>query len=50
MDERPTEPSDVPEEERDADTPYGAIAVTAFLALTILVSWGGMYVLNLVRS
>ena len=31
-------------------TPYGAIAVTLFLAATILVFWFGMYALNLARS
>ena len=31
-------------------TPYGAIAVTLFLAATILVFWFGMYALNLSRS
>lgn len=32
------------------DAPYGAIAVTAFLAATILVFWFGMFALNLTRS
>ena len=30
--------------------PLGALAVTGFLTLTILVSWFGMYALNLLRS
>ncbi len=30
--------------------PLGAIAVTGFLTFTILVSWFGMYALNLLRS
>ena len=36
-----------------ADTeqrPLGALAVTGFLTVTILVMWFGMYFLNLVRS
>lgn len=31
-------------------TPRGAVLVTTFLALVILVFWFGMYVLNLVRG
>lgn len=34
----------------DPDTPYGAIAVTVFLAAVILVFWFGMFFLNLSRS
>jgi len=30
--------------------PLGALAVTGFLTVTILVLWFGMYFLNLVRS
>ena len=30
--------------------PVGAIAVTTFLAITILVFWFGMYFLNIARS
>lgn len=51
MSERP--PSDAPDEPQDGldqDTPYGAIAVTLFLAATILVLWFGMFALNLMRS
>jgi len=36
-----------------ADTeqrPLGALAVTGFLTVTILVLWFGMYFLNLIRS
>lgn len=33
-----------------ADAPVGAIAVTTFLAITILVFWFGMYFLNIARS
>ena len=32
------------------DAPVGAIAVTTFLAITILVFWFGMYFLNIARS
>jgi len=39
-----------PQDQLDHDTPYGAIAVTAFLAITIIVLWFGMYFLNLQRS
>jgi hypothetical protein len=49
--ERP--PSDTPDDRQeglDQDTPYGAIAVTLFLAATILVFWFGMFTLNLMRS
>lgn len=38
------------QEVRDEDVPYGAIIVTAVVAVAILVSWYGMYALNLVRS
>jgi len=37
-------------EEGNPDTPAGAIAVTLFLAATILVFWFGMFFLNLARS
>jgi hypothetical protein len=30
--------------------PLGALAVTSFLTVTILVFWFGMYALNLARS
>jgi hypothetical protein len=30
--------------------PLGALAVTVFLTVTILVMWFGMYALNMVRS
>ena len=30
--------------------PLGALAVTAFLVVAILVSWFGMYALNVVRN
>ena len=55
MSERPT-PNDHhdagpdPAPETAPEAPYGAIAVTAFLAATILVFWFGMYALNLTRS
>lgn len=63
MNERPApEPSAAPPDEAppvdaapdDAPpsdaTPSGAIAVTVFLAATILVFWFGMYALNLAWS
>jgi hypothetical protein len=37
-------------EDEAADAPVGAIAVTTFLAITILVFWFGMYFLNIARS
>jgi len=46
-------PSDAPDDRHeglDPDTPYGAIAVTVFLAAVILVFWFGMFFLNLSRS
>ena len=42
-------PEATPEATSDA-TPSGAIAVTVFLAATILVFWFGMYFLNLAWS
>ena len=30
--------------------PSGALAITAFLVVAILVSWFGMYALNIVRN
>ncbi|MEX2501340.1 MAG: cytochrome c oxidase subunit 2A [Trueperaceae bacterium] len=39
-----------PDDEADPDTPFGAIAVTGFLAAVILVLWFAMYALNLARS
>lgn len=30
--------------------PTGALAITAFLVVAILVSWFGMYALNIVRN
>ena len=47
--ERP-DTSPLTEEVRDEDVPYGAIIVTTVVAVAILVSWYGMYALNLVRS
>ena len=38
------------EDRHDEDTPYGAIIVTTVVAIAILVSWYGIYALNLVRS
>jgi hypothetical protein len=38
------------QETEDDGTPVGAIAVTSFLMVTILVLWFGMYVLNMARS
>lgn len=35
---------------REEDRPYGAIIVTTVVAVAILVSWFGVYFLNLVRS
>lgn len=48
-----------PSEEQDARTetpsqsgsvPSGAVLVTTFLALVILLSWFGMFTLNLIRG
>jgi hypothetical protein len=38
------------QETEDDGKPVGAIAVTSFLMVTILVLWFGMYVLNMARS
>jgi len=46
----PSDPHDDHQEGLDPDTPYGAIAVTVFLAAVILVLWFGMFFLNLSRS
>ena len=45
----PIEPGD-PGEDDARDAPVGAIAVTSFLAITILVFWFGMFFLNIARS
>jgi hypothetical protein len=34
----------------DEDAPIGAVIVTSILAITILVLWFGIYILNLSRS
>jgi hypothetical protein len=34
----------------DEDAPIGAVVVTSILAITILVLWFGIYILNLSRS
>lgn len=39
-----------PDDAKPDATPSGAIAVTVFLAATILVFWFGMYFLNLAWS
>jgi hypothetical protein len=41
---------DALEETTDDGRPIGAIVVSAFLMVTILVTWFGMYVLNMARS
>ncbi len=38
------------EEETEHDQPYGAVFVTTFLLITILVMWFGVYALNFVRG
>ncbi len=42
--------ADEAQETQDDGKPLGAIAVTGFLMVTILVLWFGMYVLNVARS
>ena len=42
--------ADEAQETKDDGKPVGAIAVTTFLMVTILVLWFGMYVLNVARS
>lgn len=44
--ERPVEGPPPDTEQR----PLGALAVTGFLTVTILVMWFGMYALNMARS
>lgn len=39
-----------PSKKPEKSTPSGAVLVTTFLALVILVFWFGVYVLNLVRG
>lgn len=49
----PPEPTDSAEptvNEADVPRPVGAILVTSFLALMILISWFGMYFLDFLRS
>jgi hypothetical protein len=41
---------DVPPISEAEQRPSGALAVTAFLVVAILVSWFGMYALNVVRN
>jgi hypothetical protein len=41
---------EVPVVADDEERPLGALAVTGFLTLTILVAWFGMYLLNVARS
>lgn len=65
MDDRPAEPpahdrhpptaeAEAPPEASSSSEaeqrPSGALAVTAFLVVAILVSWFGMYALNVVRN
>ena len=48
-----TAPPTTPEASASAESeqrPSGALAVTAFLVVAILVSWFGMYALNAVRN
>lgn len=49
-DRRPTPPPvpDVPPD--NGESPSGAVAITFFLAATILVLWFGMFFLTLVRG
>ena len=63
---RPDEPAPDADHHRDEDAagvpptssvppdaeqrPIGALFITGFLTLTILVSWYGMYALNMVRN
>jgi hypothetical protein len=50
MDDHDAEtPNESPAEEA-APAPVGALAVVAFLTLTIAVFWFGMYALNIVRN
>ena len=44
---QPVEPAS---QDEHGDAPVGAIALTTFLAITILVFWFGMYFLNIARS
>ena len=65
MDDRPTEPPahdrhpptagaaappEAPPTSEAEQRPSGALAITAFLVVAILVSWFGMYALNIVRN
>lgn len=45
----PTAPPTAPPSEAE-QRPSGALAITAFLVVAILVSWFGMYALNIVRN
>lgn len=44
------EPKEPDRGEAEAQRPVGAILVTSFLALMILISWFGMYFLDFLRG
>lgn len=43
-------PAEAPPTSEAEQRPSGALAITAFLVVAILVSWFGMYALNVVRN
>jgi hypothetical protein len=43
-------PDVAPPEAEEEQRPLGALAVTGFLTVTILVTWFSMYFLNMARS
>ena len=48
--ETPTEPHEASGEQSYEGPPVGAIAVTTFLTVVILLVWFGMYFLNIARG
>ena len=47
---KPEEANEPDIDDTDVQRPVGAILVTTFLALMILISWFGMYFLDFLRS
>ena len=48
--DNPDKPEDHHDTDTDASAPTGAIFVTTFLTVVILVFWFGVYILNVVRG
>lgn len=50
MTDKPNVPEDRDDADTDASAPSGAIFVTSFLTLVILVFWFGTYIFNVLRG